>query len=81
MTAVDKTDTLEVFGPGSVEVYQLEIENAETLVTKFTKILAVLITENETSSGGTATYATSGGTITFYVDAKGTYGVMVLGRM
>lgn len=81
MTAADENDKLEGFGPGSVRVYNLEIENSETLETPFRKIVNVHITEEESSSGQTPTYTKSGGTVTFYVDAKGTYSVLVVGRM
>jgi len=81
MTAITVNKIIEGLGTGSFEILNAEIDNNYTYESKFGTILGVWISEEETSSSQTPTYTTSGGTITFKVDAAGTYGVLIVGLM
>ena len=82
MTEVDKNDSMVGVQPTSMEAYNFEIEDGETWETGFDEIFVVLMTQEESTVGaGTyGGYTTSGGQITFKVDSKKTWAVLVIGR-
>lgn len=80
MVSADINNSL-LHGLGAtIECYNLEIANGETLETGFDTIIAVIMTPEETQAAGTAWgYTTSSGQVTFTVDSEQTYGVVVIG--
>ena len=83
MTSVTILDEHLTVGP-SVEAYNLEIADAQTLETRFQRIIAVLMTPEETQSASQAMGYSLGtgnasGQITFSVSGTATYSVLVVG--
>jgi hypothetical protein len=78
MTEVTINDKMET--KSIVMSWNVEVENGKTLTTPFSRIVAVAITEEETTgTSDTIGYSKSGGVITFNSSGTLTCGVIVTG--